>query len=32
MSKMSKSLALIMAIVMSVALLAGCGGSGNAGG
>ena len=31
MSKMSKSLALIMAIVMSVALLAGCGGSGNAG-
>ena len=32
MSKMSKSLALIMAIVMSVALLAGCGGSGNTGG
>ena len=31
MSKMSKTLALIMAIVMSVALLAGCGGSGNAG-
>ena len=32
MSKISKTLALIMAIVMSVALLAGCGGSGNAGG
>ena len=32
MSKMSKTLALIMAVVMSVALLAGCGGSGNAGG
>ena len=32
MSKMSKTLALIMALVMSVALLAGCGGSGNAGG
>ena len=31
MSKMSKTLALIMAVVMSVALLAGCGGSGNAG-
>ena len=30
MSKISKPLALIMAIVMSVALLAGCGGSGTA--
>ena len=32
MSKMSKTLALVMALVMIMALLAGCGGSGNAGG
>ena len=32
MSKMRKSLALIMALVMIMALLAGCGSSGNAGG
>ena len=32
MSKLHKSLALVMALVMTVALLAGCGSSGNAGG
>ena len=32
MSKLSKSLALVLTLIMTMALLAGCGGSGNAGG